>query len=126
VSGATPRRGPPAERNAMAEFVVPWYRFAELEVFEPWERARVVEEAVEAITTIRPVLAGWAITLVALATTAVLFTDQLKQLHMGLVLLLAVLAFLPLFFYRRSRVHALVRAQAAQRGAQAGAAGSRP
>lgn len=110
----------------MAEFVVPWYRFSELEVFEPWERARVVEEAVEAITTIRPVLAGWAITLVVLTTIAVLFTDQLKQLHMALVLLLAVLAFLPLFFYRRARVHALVRAHAARRIAQAGSAGSRP
>jgi hypothetical protein len=95
-------------------FVLPWYRFAELEAFEPWERGAVAEDAAEVATTHPGVLAGWALTLLPLAVVAALYHPQLKTWPMWMVVGCAVAAFIPLFLYRRTVVHGLVieRAQA--------------
>lgn len=102
---------------ATTSFVLPWYRFAELQAFEPWERGAVAEDAAEVATTHPGVLAGWALTLLPLAVVAALYHAELKLWPMWLVIVGALLAFIPLFLYRRTVVHGLVAERAAARRA---------
>ena len=106
-----------------ASFVLPWYRFRELDAFEPWERGPVVEDAAEIAATHPAVLVAWGVTLGALALAAALFTDSLKQLPMAAVLSVAVAAFAPMVLVRRRVVHALVVQRARQRREGSQAAG---
>jgi hypothetical protein len=99
-------------------FVLPWYRFSELEAFEPWERGAVAEDAAEVATTHPGVLVGWGLTLGALVLVAAGYHAQLKDWPMWIVIAGAVVAFTPLFLYRRTVVHALVVERAAARRAQ--------
>lgn len=104
---------------ATTSFILPWYRFAELEAFEPWERGAVAEDAAEVATTHPGVLAGWALTLLPLAIVAALYHADLKHWPMWMVLVGALVAFVPLFLYRRTVVHRLVAERAAARRAAA-------
>jgi hypothetical protein len=65
------------------------------------------------------VLAGWALTLLPLAVVAALYHAELKQWPMWMVILGALVAFVPLFLYRRTVVHRLVAERAAARRAGA-------
>jgi hypothetical protein len=102
-----------------SSFVLPWYRFRELDAFEPWERGAVAEDAAEVATTHPGVLAGWALTLAPLVIIAARYHEQLRLWPMWMVIGVALLAFIPLFLYRRTVVHALVVERAHHRRAQA-------
>jgi hypothetical protein len=71
------------------EYVVPWYRFAELQAVELAERGRVVEDAVERATMHPRVLLAWGVTLAVLAAAAVALGPTLRHWPMPLTLLLA-------------------------------------
>lgn len=101
------------------EYVVPWYRFAELQAVEVAERGRVVEDAVERATMHPRVLLAWGVTLAVLAAAAVALGPMLRHWPMPLTLLLALLAFVPLFLVRRGVVRSLVVERIAARQARA-------
>ena len=100
------------------EYVVPWYRFGELQAFDVAERGRVVEDAVERATTHPRVLVAWGVTLAALAAGAVGFGATLKTWPMALTLAVALVAFVPLFLVRRGVVRSLVAQRVAKRVAE--------
>ncbi|MCA3241907.1 MAG: hypothetical protein ING89_11465 [Rubrivivax sp.] len=93
-------------------FILPWYEFPELQSLEARERARLVEDAAERVTTQPPMLWAWAVTLGVLA---VVYLAPLRDAPFLLVLGGALLAFVPLLAVRR----ALVRRTAQQLLAQA-------
>jgi hypothetical protein len=90
------------------EYVVPWYRFAELDAIDPAERGRVVEDAVERATTHPRVLVAWGATLALLAAAAVGLGGTLRTWPVLLTLAVALAAFVPLFLVRRGVVRQLV------------------
>jgi len=93
-------------------FILPWYEFPELQSLEARERARLVEDAAERVTTQPPMLWAWAVTLGVLA---VVYLAPLRDAPFLLVLGGALLAFVPLLAVRP----ALVRRTAQQLLAQA-------
>ena len=97
-------------------FILPWYEFPELQSLEARERARLVEDAAERVTTQPPMLWAWAVTLAVLSVLAVVYLAPLRDAPFLLVLGGALLAFVPLLAVRR----ALVRRTAQQLLAQAG------
>jgi len=98
-------------------FILPWYEFPELQSLEPRERARLVEDAAERVTTQPPMLGAWAVTLGVLATLAALFLEPLRDAPFWLVLAGALLAFLPLLVVRRALVYRTAMALHATRAA---------
>jgi hypothetical protein len=91
-------------------FVLPWYEFRELQALEPRDKARLVEDAAERVTTQPPMLWAWGVTLGVLAVLAGVFLEPLRDAPFLLVLGGALAAFVPLLVVRR----ALVRRTALQ------------
>lgn len=86
-------------------FILPWYEFPELQSLPPRERARLVEDAAERVTTQTPMLWTWAVTLGVLAALAAVFLETLRDAPFLLVLAGALAAFLPLLVVRRALVY---------------------
>jgi hypothetical protein len=100
-------------------FILPWYEFPELRSMPPRERARLVEDAAERVTTQAPMLWTWALTLAVLSGVAVVFLAPLKEAPFLLVLAGALLAFVPLLAVRRvlvRRTALALLARASSRG----------
>lgn len=93
-------------------FVLPWYRFAELSRFPRSEQERVVDAACEDANVQFSVLAGWALTLLALALSGYALGERLAHHNPLVVVAAALVLFVPLFLHRRSVVHRLVRERA--------------
>jgi hypothetical protein len=91
-------------------FVLPWYEFPELQALAPRDKARLVEDAAERVTTQPPMLCAWAVTLGVLAVLAFVYLQPLREAPFLLVMGGALLAFVPLLVVRR----ALVRRTALQ------------
>ncbi len=86
-------------------FVLPWYEFPEIQALEPREKARLVEDAAERVTTQPPMLWAWALTLGVLAMLAIVYLQPLRDAPFLLVLGGALAAFVPLLVVRRALVH---------------------
>ena len=86
-------------------FVLPWYEFRELQALAPRDKARLVEDAAERVTTQAPMLWTWAVTLAVLAGVAGVYLEPLRDAPFLLVLGGALLAFVPLLAVRRVLVH---------------------
>jgi hypothetical protein len=97
-------------------FVLPWYEFPELDAMEPRERARVVEESAERVTTQPAMLATWAVTLALLVAVVLQYGAMLREAPVLLVLGGALLAFVPLLVVRRALVRRTVQRRLAEAG----------
>jgi hypothetical protein len=98
--------------------VLPWYEFRELQALAPRDKARLVEDAAERVTTQPPMLWAWAVTLGVLAALAFVYLQPLRDAPFLLVLGGALLAFVPLLAVRRALVYrTALRLLAAQRAA---------
>jgi hypothetical protein len=93
-------------------FVLPWYRFAELSRFPRSEQERVIDGACEEANEQFSVLAGWALTLLALALAAYALGERLAHYNPLIVVAGALVLFVPLFLHRRAVIHRLVRERA--------------
>jgi hypothetical protein len=93
-------------------FVLPWYRFAELSRFARAEQERVIDAACEDANVQFSVLAGWVLTLLALALAGYALGESLAQYNPMVVVAAALVLFVPLFLHRRAVIHRLVRERA--------------
>jgi hypothetical protein len=119
AAAAILRGGGPTMRSPLDPcFVLPWYEFRELQALAPRDKARLVEDAAERVTTQPPMLWAWGLTLGVLAALAFVYLQPLRDAPFLFVLGGALLAFVPLLAVRRALVHrTALRLLAAQRAA---------